>query len=130
MQHYGVSSAPVVPMVQAILISVIFKPHRTSMSKYNFTVMGSFSGHQISPKRKLMLYNRTYPLTKPVTTGAGSFYRIGLITDMDTESKGIITMSNCESPFVKNMLIIMGNFHVLNKVCLEMLHKVDGLRAK
>nr|CAB3227546.1 soluble calcium-activated nucleotidase 1 [Phallusia mammillata] len=43
--------------------------------------------HQFAQNRKLMSYNRTYPLTKPVRTGADSHYRIGLITDMDTESK-------------------------------------------
>lgn len=33
------------------------------------------------------IYNRTYPLTKPVSTPNGRKYRIGLISDLDTNSK-------------------------------------------
>jgi len=47
-----------------------------------------YSVAQVAHKRRLMSYNRTYPLTKPVNTGSGASFRIGLITDMDKDSKG------------------------------------------
>ena len=46
-----------------------------------------FLVHEHTQQRKLMFYNKTYPLTKPISTGTGATFRIGLITDMDTESK-------------------------------------------
>uniref|UniRef100_H2ZQ57 Soluble calcium-activated nucleotidase 1 n=1 Tax=Ciona savignyi TaxID=51511 RepID=H2ZQ57_CIOSA len=39
------------------------------------------------PRRKVMSYNRTYPLTRPIVTLRGLSFKIGIITDMDTESK-------------------------------------------
>lgn len=39
------------------------------------------------PEHNFMPYNGTYPLTVPVRTENGVKYRIGIITDLDTDSK-------------------------------------------
>ncbi|XP_076807969.1 soluble calcium-activated nucleotidase 1-like isoform X2 [Clavelina lepadiformis] len=80
------------PILAAVLVllGITFFYHYSATSvedDVNQHINPRFLGKEILPQRKLMSYNRTYPLTKPVATRTGSSFRIGIITDMDKASK-------------------------------------------
>lgn len=50
-------------------------------------------------------YNATYPLTPPITTPGGIKYRIGMISDLDTDSKSKLESNTWISYFMKGFLI-------------------------
>lgn len=50
-------------------------------------------------------YNATYPLTPPITTPGGIKYRIGIISDLDTDSKSKLESNTWISYFMKGFLI-------------------------
>ncbi|KAE8745396.1 Soluble calcium- activated nucleotidase 1 [Frankliniella occidentalis] len=58
----------------------------------------------ITPKSVIDSYNATYPLTPPVRSAFGITYRIGVISDLDTDSKSTSESSTWVSYFKKGHL--------------------------
>lgn len=86
------------PILLTILVLVAFFSTYILISKFHTesSIFEHFPNHAEKGleaygrpiHRKLFsLYNKTYPLTKPVNTHTGCWYRIGVVSDMDQNSK-------------------------------------------
>lgn len=68
------------------LMLCIYYSH--SSSSYSTNGFGPYESNiYLKSLGKGLMYNRTYPLTPPVQTAQGIQYRIGVISDLDTDSK-------------------------------------------
>uniref|UniRef100_H2ZQ58 Uncharacterized protein n=1 Tax=Ciona savignyi TaxID=51511 RepID=H2ZQ58_CIOSA len=87
------------PIVAAIILFVVLfcitynvtkrstRKSEVHFSDFTTTKLKLTKDVEYPPRRKVMSYNRTYPLTRPIVTLRGLSFKIGIITDMDTESK-------------------------------------------
>ncbi|PIK57605.1 Soluble calcium-activated nucleotidase 1 [Apostichopus japonicus] len=90
-------------MVLLVLLLFLLLPD----GKNNGAALSEYSrGDDLIKFTSNAIYNRTYPLTPPVSTPNGRKYRIGLISDLDTNSKASDSKNLWYAYYLKGYLTI------------------------
>lgn len=87
--------------IGVLVIFFLFYNRESKIDQTPYTSINSINGANTNKPSNGFYYNSTYPLTKPITSEHLITYRIGVISDLDKDSKCGGDRKNCWKSFYK-----------------------------